>query len=469
MGPFPQDWRRITIFALLAFVASVLAYYVRLTAHQPVWWDEAEYLLEAKHIALGTPQTGFAIHQRPFLLPLILSGFYAFGLGEISIRILLAAVSLLSVYLLFLIGERLYSTNVGLLAAILYSLVPLNLFYSNRILTEIPHVALVLLGIYLFLTGRQRLVSLAVPVFVLAALVRTQSIFVFVSTAAFALLTERGQALKNKDYRRSLMLGAVICLIYLSWQQWKFGNPLHSILREIQSNASELELLDRIDGLWDFLRGYLLLPVSVLLLWAAGVMVPASWRGHLRAALFLFLWWSIPTFGYGLLAEHFEDRYAILAYPPIFLWAAVGIVAVSTSVARFHRALALLVALLLGGYAGVRLWQRSDFIIRAKLESFDAVRQAGLWVRQHSGPGDSVICQSVPQITYYSERATYSFPESRSDFLGLLENMRPRFLIISSYEMPPSWAGPAGFAYAADYGEVQEFRDSTGEMRVMWK
>jgi hypothetical protein len=82
--------------------------------------------------------------------------------------------------------------------------------------------------------------------------------------------------------------------------------------------------------LWDFLGGYFLLPVSVLLLWAAGVMVSASWRGHLRATLFLFLWWLIPTFGYGLLAEHFEDRYAILAYPPIFLWAAIGIPAVST-------------------------------------------------------------------------------------------------------------------------------------------
>jgi 4-amino-4-deoxy-L-arabinose transferase-like glycosyltransferase len=469
MVTFSPNRRRVAIFVLCGFVGVVLAYYVRLTAGQPVWWDEAEYLLEAKHIALGTPETGFD-PKRPILLPLVLSAFYAMGLGEISIRILFAVVSLISVYLLFLIGEQLYSTGVGLLGALLYSLVHLNLFYSARILTEIPHVALTLLGIYLFLAPRPRMISFAVPAFVLAGLVRMQSAFSFLSTATFALLTERGQALKNKDYRRSLILGAVIFLCYLSWQQWKFGNPLYSILREIHEDASPLELPDRLKVLWDVLRGYIVaLPASVLLLGSAGVMIPAAWRGHLRAHLFLFLWWLIPTFGYGLLADHFEDRYAILAYPPIFLWVALSIRAVFTSLARFHRALALLVALSVAGYSELRLWQRSDFVIRAKLQSFDAVRQAGLWVRQHASPGDSVVCQSVPQITYYSERATYALPEARSDFFRLMEDKQPKFVIISPYEMLPPWAALTGVPHPPGFAAVQKFRDDAGGTVVLSK
>jgi 4-amino-4-deoxy-L-arabinose transferase-like glycosyltransferase len=466
---FGDRRRKVLLIVLIGFVGFVLAYYLWLTAGQPVWWDEAEYLLEAKHIARGTPDTGFST-QRPILLPLILSGFYAVGLGETSIRILLAAASLLSVYLLFLIGERVYSTGVGLVGALLYSLVHLNLFYSARILTEIPHVVLALLGMYLFLSRLPRLVLMSVPVFILAGLLRTQSAFLFLVIVAFALLTERWQVFKNKDYRRSLMLGAVMLLSYLLWQQWQYGNPLYSIVREIRANASQLDLMDRLDLLWDFLRGYVLvLPTSVLLLWAAGVSIPQAWRGRLRAHLFLFLWWLIPTVGYGLLSDHFEDRYAILAYPPIFLWVAVAIGAVFTSLARVHRAVALLVALTLASFAGFRLWQRSDFIIRARLQSFDSIRQAGLWIEQNSTPGDSIVSPSVPQITYYSERATYPFPPAESDFLQLLQDKHPRFIIVSPYEALPPWVGPTRLPYAPGFTLLREFRDGAGPTQVLSK
>jgi len=55
-------------------VALVVRVYVlTLTAGQPVWWDEAEYLIEARSLALGTPDTGF-YSGRPLGLSVAMAG-----------------------------------------------------------------------------------------------------------------------------------------------------------------------------------------------------------------------------------------------------------------------------------------------------------------------------------------------------------------------------------------------------------
>ncbi len=43
--------------ALLLVVGASRIYLVAVTADQPIWWDEAEYLVRAKHIALGSPES----------------------------------------------------------------------------------------------------------------------------------------------------------------------------------------------------------------------------------------------------------------------------------------------------------------------------------------------------------------------------------------------------------------------------
>jgi hypothetical protein len=453
--------RRILLAALLSITGVALAHNVWLTAHQPVWWDEAEYLLEAKHLALGTPETGFA-DLRPILFPLALSGFYKAGLGVVAIRVALAITSLLSVYVLFLVGEQLYSAVAGAAGAALYALFYMNLFYSARILTEVPHVLLALLGVFLFRSRRPSFILLSAPAFVLAILTRTQSVFLFLAVLALALLTERS-VFEDKNCQRSFLLGAGIFACYLAWQQWKFGEPLHSISAEIRANASRLDLTDRIEVLWEFLRGYtLLLPNSILLFSAIGVLSPSAWRGRFRSHLFLVLWWLMPTIGYGLLADHFEDRYAILAYAPIFLWAALGVVALCSSLARYHRALALVTTGVLVAFMAFRLWQRSNLLVHVKLKSFAAVEQAGIWIKQNSDRESGVISQSVPQITYYSERPTRSFPTAEAEFLQLLKNTHPRFIVVSPYERLPPWVGPAGAPEAPGYSVRREFSDEAG-------
>ena len=139
----------------LGFLAIILAaiiirlYYFFLTKNQPLWWDEAEYMLKAKSIALGTPDTGWW-YGRPILFPLISSIFFKLGLGEIGIRFIWLIMSVFNVCLIYFLGRELFNKRVGLIASALMSVSYIELFYSNRMLVNLPEVFFTLVAFILF-------------------------------------------------------------------------------------------------------------------------------------------------------------------------------------------------------------------------------------------------------------------------------------------------------------------------------
>ena len=57
-------------------------------------------------------------------------------------------------------------------------------------------------------------------------------------------------------------------------------------------------------------------------------------------------------------------------------------------------------------------------MIKSKMESYDTLKDAGLWINQNSNPGDNILARAVPALTYYSERATiFSPPSSENLFI----------------------------------------------------
>lgn len=81
--------------------------------------------------------------------------FFALGLGEFGIRLVLTMTSLLSVYLVYRVGARVMNPWVGMIGAALFSCHYLNLFYTERIMCEIPYVTLALLALVFFPIGSQ--------------------------------------------------------------------------------------------------------------------------------------------------------------------------------------------------------------------------------------------------------------------------------------------------------------------------
>ena len=84
-------------------------------------------------------------------------------------------------------------------------------------------------------------------------------------------------------------------------------------------------------------------------------------------------------------------------------------------------------------------------LIGSKEASFREVKLAGEWIKANSNPEDIVITASMPQNSYYSERATYNFylaprrdmeRKNATQFYEFIEEKKPKYLVISAYEQP---------------------------------
>src|SRR5258706_5051349 len=138
----------LLFIVLMIFAAALRLYYFFLTKDQTLWWHEAEYMLKAKSLALGTPDTGYP-NSPPALLSLLAAGLFKLGLGEAVIRFLWVALSTASLFFTYRIGALLFNKRVGFYAAALASVFYIDLFYSMRLLVDVPQVFFVLLAGFL--------------------------------------------------------------------------------------------------------------------------------------------------------------------------------------------------------------------------------------------------------------------------------------------------------------------------------
>jgi len=425
-GPWFSPW---LVLALLAVALGVRLYYFLLTRDQPVWWDEAEYLVKARSIALGTPDTGYFI-GRPILLSVFMSGLYAIGLGETAIRVAFVAFSLATVWLTYSVGRRLCGELVGLIAALLFSTCYIALFYTTRIMTEIPQLALCLLAVDLLLARRPWRTALAIPVLVLGTLARFPSAILLPILLVHIAVTEGRAALRNRPLLLSFALAALVGLPYLLWARATYGDPL-AAWHASQFHIPKLTFWDRLEGVGFYLAwlrsfGWLLLPFL-----AVGLVVT------LRRALLVTVWALTPLLYFGLFLRPLEDRFIILALPPCFIAAAAGLVWVAGRVTTGGRQTALVVAVALVG--AWPLASYSDQLIRVKLDTYSGLKDAGAWIRQNSTPETKVMTPSSPQLTYYSERATVTIPKDPKEFTRRLEAGETRYVVLSQYEGNPKW------------------------------
>lgn len=137
---------RLTIILILA-----LAAFLRLWNLDKVGLnsDEAVYAGQAAALA-GDQERGrffspFRAH--PLLFQFLLSLFYRIEVWDIGARILAAAFDVGTVFLVYVIAGRLGSKNWGLIAALIYSVIPYTILVSRHALLDVPLTFFTAMGI----------------------------------------------------------------------------------------------------------------------------------------------------------------------------------------------------------------------------------------------------------------------------------------------------------------------------------
>jgi len=111
----------------------------------------------------------------------------------------------------------------------------------------------------------------------------------------------------------------------------------------------------------------------------------------------------------------------------------------SNLIKKYSKFLAVifLVALLL--FTTFYQMRNTDILIKDKKESYLAVKEVGLWLKENSKAGDIVATKSQPQIKYYSGLDTIGLPPTEEEFKSSLTN-NTGFFMLSIYEIHPEWA-----------------------------
>ena len=454
------------LIGVLIFAFIIRLYFFIKIGDQAFFWDSAEYGNIARAWAFNIP---YIFHPvRPVLLSFIWSLCLRIIPGsEFLPRMLILVLSMLSVYAMYLLGKEMFNEKVGLLTAFFMSINYLNLFYSFRILTDIPALAFFTLAMYFFYkyfkTNKAKCFYWAAAMTAIGTLFKISIVAILVIVLVYLLITERLRFFKKKE----IWIGGIIFLLilspYLIWGYMEFGGFVIKQAMDFHSPGEHELEISYLQLYFNNTKGYLKqLPSyfgGIILLGFIGGLVlmrrllygldilfskkePESiTKKELKRDLFLFLSFIIPFIIVVRSLVYVDMRILIIAYPAILVIASYGIIKVydyiigdgagEVDIKKVLSIMFIVFILFMSSYG----LKQTNLAIMSKVNSYGEVKQAGLWLKQNTLSTEAIITTSVTQIRYYSERETFDFVETKEEFEQLLkDNPQIKYYILSVFE-----------------------------------
>lgn len=212
----------------MIWVVLVVGLIVRLISlNQSLWLDEAINILAVKNFSLSGLITQYAIadfHPPGWFIILWFWG-KVFGYSEIIMRIPSVFFGIVTIYVVYLIGKKLFSKQLGLVAALLLSINPLHIYYSQEARMYSMAALAVAINI-LILTKIVKKERVNIIIFIISNILVLLSdyvaYFIFPAELIFLLL------LKEKKFIRKWFIAMFAALVLMSWWIPVFFNQLNA-------------------------------------------------------------------------------------------------------------------------------------------------------------------------------------------------------------------------------------------------
>src|SRR3989344_3625352 len=210
---------------MLIFLILVLSLGLRLTGlNQSFWLDEAAQLIESTRPL--SEQFKIAGDFQPPLFHVLLHFWLWFGKSEIWVRLLPLVLGLISIYLLYLIAQKLVNQRVALISSLLLAISPFHIWYSQEVR---PYMLAVVLGsaATYFLLKRNWVKYTVAAILLIYSMYLTP--FLVLTHGVYVWIWQREQ------FKRWLISLLVISLSFIPWipsfwQQLGIGSSLRFTL-----------------------------------------------------------------------------------------------------------------------------------------------------------------------------------------------------------------------------------------------
>lgn len=446
-----KDPYNLILIVILIFSFVLLLYYFNLTKAQPLWWDEAEYMSTAKHWAFNTFE--YLNPQRPPLFSFLVYLLYSLGLGESSIKFLLVLLpTWLVVFFIYFLIKEMYDKKIALIVTFITSVSWIHIFYAMRFMTDALGFLFGILAFLFFWKGyikeKGKIYIWLIGFFVaLSFMSRLTGILYGLFLVLFLILTGQLNFLKNKNVWISLFIFILMIAPYLFWSYNTFGSPL-----AFRSGYGGITYENLGWGMLRFVYDYPELIFFIFFLVGLITLVPLflsldlmfikkDKKFYNNFFMFLSIIFTLAFFIYFL--RQAENRWLIMMSIGIFTFSAKGILLVYDLIRKnLGKVLSislLILILILGAYFQIK---HTDMIIKNKIDSYAPVKEAALWMKENSQPGEAVLSVSYTQTIFYSERKVYTFAlMNESAFEELLDKTKPKYMMVSVLEPHhPEWS-----------------------------
>jgi hypothetical protein len=422
-----KDPLNLLLVLLIIFTVGLKLYHFSLTMNQPTWWDEGDYLAIAKEIAIPSPETpewwGHFISMRPPLMSLIWALFIKFGISEAAMRFLTEIIpSIILVIFMYLLASSLFNKRVGLIAGFLTSVYWVIGFYGHRFMTDIPAMMFVVMSCYYFWEyyvkeNKPRGLYLGIFLGVLGFLTRFPTALVTFGILVYLLIVKRHKFFADKHIWIAGGIGILSLTPYLLYLKLTLGSWFPAAAFYGSANTAIYNtfawllfpMLPQFIGWILLIFGIIGLGYSLIEIVFGGDIILKRGSNKLDNHLFVLIWILLEIIYFVFIIRTGNDRWILLWMPPIFMYIGIGIDKISEHVEEYLQYGAKILIIVLFVFAGYNQLYHGDQLLKQKLDSYKEVKDTGLWLRENTPENAKIMCASIVQNTFYSQRRSYDF------------------------------------------------------------
>lgn len=401
-------------------------------SHNPLFYSLANSgwndFIPSKDIIYGWPNVGF----RAPLLPYLISFFYSLKLYLI-VDLINPFFGAASVYLVYIIGKKLFNSTVGLYSAILFSLVPIHVFYSGQVLTDTFVTFFVLLtfisfwlgyeegnkkhkilfGLFLALSLLARYTTLWIaPIFLLYFIIRDKSL----------------KFIKDKYLWYSI---GVFFLALIPWFIYGFsfyGNLIGGFIHGFKA-ASYWGGVQS----WNFFfvnSWQILSAVGIIFIFSLFYILLK--REHTKREVYLVLIWTIFFLGMAMCMPHKEERFIMPIIPAVCLISGFFI----DKLKKYKKIILILTfTMLVFSLVGSFRYEYEKSQNKANVCFMEGNKFLSGSVDKNS----LVVTNQSPIVYYYTHKdnTLYPYPWSNDSLKTIIKqnSNRPVYVLFSNYDM----------------------------------
>jgi|GEM_PF-2338689 len=195
-------------------------------------FDEASHMNIARGLTEGVDyghiQGEYEDAYRPPVYPLLITPFFAlFGSSELVARSVSTLFGISGFVVIYFLGKRMYSREIGLYSALILAANPMHWFYSSKALVEGIFIFLIILFLYtLYSSLKDR--RYLIPTGILLSLIfltKYTGIVVSVFFILYIILWKR-DLLKSRYFYLSIIVALLVLTPWISFNMRIYGEPL---------------------------------------------------------------------------------------------------------------------------------------------------------------------------------------------------------------------------------------------------